>query len=361
MSDNRRTYRRIMLSLKQLYPKQLTGRQARHLNTMAAMIAGIVLSKSSQLEQIACKIPDDTQVESRVKRFTRFNQNSMIDAETYFIPFIMPLIAALASGGTVTVAMDGSETGRNCMTLMVSIIYRKRAIPIAWVTVTGKKGHLPEETHVELFKQVQALFPETCHVVFLGDGEFDGVTLLAAIEAAGWEYVCRTAKNRIINDDGDVFALSEMALVPGDCIDIPDVRITHYNYGPVMVLAWWRKGYKEPMYLVTNMECGTEACQWYRRRFRIETCFSDQKSRGFNLQKSHLSDPERIQRFLLAICLAYTWDIYLGVKVRNNNAIMRQIHRTDRCDLSLFQLGLRYLEYLLSHGLSLPFSLMLPA
>ena len=37
MSDNYRIYRRIMSSLRQLYPKRLTGNQARHMNTTAGM------------------------------------------------------------------------------------------------------------------------------------------------------------------------------------------------------------------------------------------------------------------------------------------------------------------------------------
>jgi hypothetical protein len=350
-----------MSSLRQLYPHQLTARQARHLNTMAAMISGIVLAQSSHLERIARKIPEKTQVESRIKQFTRFNQNQQIAAEAYYLPFLEMLIAGLATSGSITLAMDGSETGRNCMTLMVSLIYRKRALPIAWLTVRGKKGHLAEAVHIKLLKKVQALFPQESHVVFLGDGEFDGIDLQAAIAAAGWEYVCRTARNRIINDDGDQFALSDIALAPGNCIDMPDVGFTYANYGPVMVIAWWCKGHKEPIYLVTNMECTAEACHWYRRRFRIETFFSDQKSRGFNLQKSHLADPNRLERFLIPACLAYIWMIYLGVKVQANTAIMQLIHRVDRCDLSLFQLGLRYLQHLLNYEEPVPFSLAIPA
>jgi len=187
---------------------------------MAAMISGIVLAQSSQLERIARKIPEKTQVESRIKRFTRFNQNQQVAAEAYYLPFLERLIAGLATTGSITLAMDGSETGRNCMTLMVSLIYRKRALPIAWLTVRGKKGHLAEAVHIKLLQQVQALFPQESHVVFLGDGEFDGIHLQAAITAAGWEYVCRTARNRIINDDGDQFALSDIALAPGNCIDM---------------------------------------------------------------------------------------------------------------------------------------------
>jgi len=30
------------------------------------------------------------------------------------------------------------------------------------------------------------------------------------------------------------------------------------------------------------------------------------------------------------------------------------IHRTDRCDLSLFTLGKRFLKYILKNGLSIP-------
>ncbi len=68
MSDNRRCYRAIHQALKPWYPGEPTGNQARHLNTLAAFISGMVGSKSSQLPGIATKIPDGAQPESRVKR-----------------------------------------------------------------------------------------------------------------------------------------------------------------------------------------------------------------------------------------------------------------------------------------------------
>lgn len=73
-----------------------------------------------------------------------------------------------------------------------------------------------------------------------------------------------------------------------------------------------------------------------------------QHCRSALLQRSHLRDPERLDRFLMATCLAYIWMIYLGVKVHKNKADLRLFHRADRCDLSLFQLGLCYLKYLLN-------------
>ena len=48
MSDNLRQYRAIRAALRQAYPGEPQGRCARHLTTLAAMISGIVASKSTQ-------------------------------------------------------------------------------------------------------------------------------------------------------------------------------------------------------------------------------------------------------------------------------------------------------------------------
>jgi hypothetical protein len=120
-------------------------------------------------------------------------------------------------------------------------------------------------------------------------------------------------------------------------------------------VAWWRKNYQEPIYLVSNVDLVEEVCHWYQKRFKIETFFSDQKSRGFNLHKSHLSDPDRLAKLMLAACLAYLWIVYLGVwSIQQKLHFV--VHRTDRCDLSLFQLGLRILEYLLDFNKPIPIS-----
>ena len=52
MSDNKTRYREIQTSLEKLYPTQPKGNFARNLNTLAAMISGIVGSKNTQLPKI---------------------------------------------------------------------------------------------------------------------------------------------------------------------------------------------------------------------------------------------------------------------------------------------------------------------
>jgi len=131
------------------------------------------------------------------------------------------------------------------------------------------------------------------------------------------------------------------------------VRFTEAAYGPIMLLCCWAKGYKDPLYLVTNIASADEACRLYAKRFRIETFFSDQKSRGFHLHKSPISESTRLSRLLMAACVAYIWLVSLGALCEQDDWV-RIIHRGDRCDLSLFQLGLRLLDYLLNEGCTIP-------
>ena len=358
MSDSLRRYRAIRDAVLQLYPSTLTARQARHLTTLAALISGIVGSRQTHLPAIASKLPDATKRESRVKRFQRWLTNPHVTAERYFLPFAHALVQSLAHCPLVLV-IDGSTVGRGCLALVVSLVYHGRALPLAWLVVAQHKGHVGVETHLALLEDVQALVPREATVIFLGDGEFDGPDLQAALTRLGWSYICRTAKNIQIQSAGEWLSLADVYVAPGQCVGLPDVRMTGHAYGPVLVIVWWGRDHREPLYLVTNLELVAEACWWYRKRFRIETFFSDQKSRGFHLQRSHLADPTRLARLLLAACLAYLWIIYLGV-VAHCDGWLGIIHRRNRCDLSLFQLGLALLDHLLNDSLPIPVAFQPP-
>ena len=354
MSDNLRRYRAIRNALTQAYPTPPTGNFARHLQTLAALISGIVGSKSTQLPTIATKVPDGTKPESRVKRCARWVDNDRILEEMYFLPYAEILLTHLALE-TLVLVMDGSVVGRDCTALMIHVISKGRALPLAWRVRQGPKGHFPEALHIAIVELMRELIPEGTPVVFLGDGEFDGTTLQETLNEAGWCYACRTAQSTVATWEGETFRLDTLGacMKPGTLIALKEVKFTRDAYGPVMVLSCWAKGYQEPLYLVSNMDAAEEACRYYQKRFRIETFFSDQKSRGFHIHKSHISDPQRLSRLLIAACLAYIWIVYLGSLCERDGWI-RIIHRRKRCDLSLFQLGMRLLEYFLNEESSIP-------
>ena len=354
MSDNLRRYRAIRNALTQAYPTPPTGHFARHVHTLAALISGIVGSKSTQLPSVATKIPDGTKPESRVKRFARWVDNDRILEEMYFLPYAETLLTHLALE-TLVLVMDGSVVGRGCAALMIHVIYKGRALPLAWRVRQGPKGHFPEELHIALVALMHACLPEGTQVVFLGDGEFDGTALQATLNEAGWSYACRTAQSTVATWEGETFRLDTLGacLKPGRLIELKEVHFTRDAYGPILLLCCWAKGYQEPLYLVSNLATAEEACRFYQKRFCIETFFSDQKSRGLHIHKSHISDPQRLSRLLIAACLAYIWMIYLG-SLCEKERWREIIHRRKRCDLSLFQLGLRILEHFLNEELPIP-------
>ena len=354
MSDNLRRYRAIRDALTQCYPGQPSGTVARHLRTLAALISGIVGSKSTELPHMAAKVPNGTKPDSRVKRFARWLDNPHILEEVYFLPYADVLLQHLA-WQTVVLVMDGSGVGRGCTALMIHVVYKGRALPLAWRVRHAPKGHFPEDLHIALVELVRELIPAGTKVVFLGDGEFDGIKLQETMHEAGWAYACRTSPGNTATWEAETFHVAELGacLKPGRLIELKEVAVTREAYGPVMLLCCWAKGYAEPLYLVSNMSSAEEAIDYYQKRFRIETFFSDQKSRGFNIHKSHLTDPQRLSRLLIASCLAYIWLVYLG-SLGNKERWQSIIHRRKRCDLSLFQLGLRLLEYFLNEELPIP-------
>jgi hypothetical protein len=237
MSDNLRRYRAIRDALAQCYPTSFQGNFARHLNTLAALISGIVGSKSSQLPHIATKVPDGTKPESRVKRLARWLDNDHIREEVYFLPYADVLLRHLALQ-TVVLVMDGSGVGRGCTALMLHVVYKGRALPLAWRVRQAPKGHFPEDLHIAVVALMREVIPEGATGVFLGDGEFDGTALQATLNEAGWSYACRTAMSTVATWEGEPFRLDTLGACskPGILIALQEVKFTRDAYGPVMVL-----------------------------------------------------------------------------------------------------------------------------
>ena len=155
----------------------------------------------------------------------------------------------------------------------------------------------------------------------------DGVRLFFRMIDAAFPDARMTIEDMIAEGDRVVWRFSLRATHTGSFQGIPatgrsvtitgmnivlvaDAQVTQARYGPVLALAIWDGEERAPLYLVSNLGDAETAVEWYRQRAQIETFFSDQKSRGFRIEKSHHGNPARLARMLLAACLAYLWMIY---------------------------------------------------
>jgi hypothetical protein len=359
MSDTYRRYRAIKQAIMQFYTPRPQGHREQHLTTLVALICGLTGGKHAHLPTIADHAPSNgaTQ-ESLIKRFTRFLKNDRQTVDGWFLPVAKELLTTLARQ-PIQLVMDGSVAGLGCLALMLSVVYHGRALPLCFLVVRAPKGHFPEDTHRALLAQVHSIMPEDAQVIFLGDGEFDGIELQADLRKNNWHYVCRTGSNILVRAYGIQFHVGDRGPARGQLLAVTPAWMTALEYGPLSILAIWEMQFKEPIYLVTNLADLDEAVQLYKKRPQIETFFSDQKSRGFNIHKSHLSEPARLCRLLIASCLAYLWIVYLGVCAMQDDW-MKRLHRQDRCDLSLFRLGLRLLARCLKDHIAIPSGFLVP-
>lgn len=357
MSDKIKVYTQVLKTLKKLMP---TAKQ-QYVVTLAMMISGIVIGKKAQLSKMSGEIPGQkAKPKSIEKRMRRFVKNERVNTTVLYMPFAEMILQQLAQH-TLYIAIDGSTVARGCMTIMVGVVYRQRLLPLAWVTYKGNKGHTTAERHIELLKLLQPLIPTGSDVVLLGDAEYDTVDMLEWIKnETDWNFVVRSAPQLLITQGETKQKLRDLRGEQGTISSLDKAYFTAKEFGPITAIAWWGKAYKKPIYLITNHADPEEACNFYKKRFKIETMFSDKKSRGFYIHKSHLSNPQRVARLILASCLAYLWMIYLGVTVMADEQKRCLIDRTDRVDKSLFRLGLDWLNYLLGHGHPFDVSFYLP-
>lgn len=360
MSDTYRRYSAIKRALMQFYRFLPGSHPEQHFNTLAALICGLAGGQHAHLSTIADHAPSNgAKQESLIERFRRFLKHDHQTIDGWFLPVAEQLLQTLATQ-PIQLVMDGSVVGRGCIALMLSVVYHGRALPLCWLVVSGAKGHFPEKMHQQLLSQVQALLPEGANVSFVGDGEFDGTNLQADLRRLNWRYVCRTASTIVVTACGVRFHVGDLGPPRGEMLAVTPAWMTAEQYGPISLLALWEQGCEQPLYLVSNMADLDVAVQLYKKRPHIETFFSDLKSRGFQIHKSHISDPKRLSRLLIACCLAYVWLVYLGVCALRDEW-RKRLHRQDRCDLSLFRLGLRLLARALKDDIPIPEGFLVPA
>jgi hypothetical protein len=358
MSDARRVNRAITD-----YLKQVLGGSVRdnHIHALTLMMTGLIQGKSSHFEKIGAKSGARAKYPSRVKQIHRFIKNKHVTYESHFLPFIEIVIASLGLT-EFRLSIDSSKVGQNCLMLTSGLVYKKRVIPLAWMVYKGKKGHSSAEKQLALWEQVRNLLPEGAIVIVTGEAEFDGTEVIGWIKAQPtWDYACRTAKNSQVRPQKEVEwqALEDIAPPPGENRQVNALYFTRQDAGPVNIAFIWNEKEQEHIYLVTRAKTLAETRRWYRRRFKIETLFADAKSRGFGLDKSGIRHAARMERFVIAVFLAYIWMIYLGVLVIQTGKL-DLIVRTDRFMHSLFQLGRFYLDRVLEEDWKIPVSLQLP-
>jgi hypothetical protein len=321
------------------------------------MVSGLLTSQHVSLTKIADHQEGNIQTMSQVRRSERWLRNEWIDSETFYAPFILRVLDKIIEiQKELIVVIDGSVIGRGCQVLMLSVLWKGKAIPIVWKVVQSPKGHFPESDHIALITELEAILVNLPKVrcVVLGDGEYDGGDWVEKLKAMGVEYVLRTSKDRTFKEanSGEIFQGKDLSVGQETTMHIPDCQLS--DGVKTNFVIWHERRFKEPIYLITNQDLALMATGYYRKRFKIETLFKDFKSEGFNLDKSKMSQPDRLNRLLIICAIAYVWLIGLGGSIQTKKSWIRRVYKPQKEIFNLFTVGKRLFKYLIKNHLRIP-------
>lgn len=331
------------------------GQRITQVRTFVWLLVGIYQSRSVTLSRIAGKIPGRAKLTSATRRLERLLANPAIHVRSWYEPVARQWLTAQArSLQQIRLIVDGSKIGFGHQLLIVSLAYRKRAIPIAWTWVPYVKGHSPVRQQLALLAYVHRLLPAGIAVVLVGDSEFGSVEVLRHLDRWRWDYVVRQKKSvhvcLIGSDPWQDFG--SFVTKPGQSVWLGKAYLAEKEIYPVYLLVHWKVGEEEPWCLATNLPDRRLSLQAYRLRMWIEEMFGDLKRHGFDLESTMLRSFIRLSRLTLAVALLYDWLITIGTEIIHQG-YRHLVDRKDRRDLSIFQIGLRMIERLLVNSLPL--------
>jgi len=321
--------------------------------TLALLVTGLFLGRNVQFWELALWMPIPIQLTSAVRRFERFVADPAVDAAALFEPFVLAMQASLGCE-TAYVILDCTQTGTQCRTLVAALAYHETVLPLAWQSLCGKKGHVKGEFQKALLTKIYPYLKQHQHVVVLGDAEYSNEPVISWLQSVHWDFVLHIKANCLVRTTDDpawqpVQELLETSqLGQGQVKHWEQACFTQANrLADLTITIHWGAGEDEPLCLVSNLAASRQPHLIYERRFWIETLFGSYKSRGFGLARTHLTDPAHIDRLILAIAIATCITLGLGTQLVLDKKTY-WVDRSERRDLSLFQIGWRWLYRLLA-------------
>ena len=353
MSSSRKLYQSFSAQLTDLFDWQ----RPEHRKVLAWLMVGIFVGKDVCLDRLGLHLPREAKPESVGQQFRRWLKNDSIDPRLIYDPVARSIIQRLRCR-PLHIQLDRVQIKQRQNVLMMSVWYRKRAIPLAWIAL-DHRGNSHYDHWRELLDYLASLLDAhemaDCAVIILADREFGSVQRLRDVARRGWWYAIRLKGSVSFYDPAwgqpfDWLTLNAIAPDKGTQFALTDIKITKGALYNTHLACAWAVGSDEPWFIATNMAHPIRALKAYRRRFGCEEFFSDLKKRGFNWEDSMIRDTARFSRLILALALLTVFLIILGRRLRQRQADLEITSPSHRRRLSLFQAARRWLKRRLTLG-----------
>lgn len=237
----------------------------------------------------------------------------------------------------------------NINILMLGIAYKNMAIPIMF-KMLDKRGNSHTEERIELMKQFIGWFGKDCIDCLLADREFIGDDWLNYLNNNGIRYYIRLRNNFKVycfdkNQEKPVFWLFNRLKINEFCHHPKIVRM-HGVLCYVSGLKVVNKDGKTDFLILVSFNKPQQALDYYKRRWEVETLFKAMKSSGFNIESTHVTDIERLEKLFMLVMIAIVWCYKVGDYLHTEvKEIKIKTHK--RRATSVFKYGLEYINNVL--------------
>jgi Transposase DDE domain len=314
------------------------------LETLVCLIGLFVRFGSVCLWRLAAHAGDDVQTGSHRRRFYRFFQFVTLDQGA-----VVRLVLSVLGVGNrpVVLVMDRTnwQFGKiEINILMVCVVWQGIGIPLIW-TLLPHAGNSSTQVRQDLLGRLLNAAPDLKIAHLIGDREFIGEAWMAWCKGRGIPFILRLRENQRITRTGHApcslsflarsIGRGERLIVRGSCLLGADdqgvpVRIALMRLPSNEILALACSGHPH------------KALALYRERWQIEMLFGNLKTRGFNLEDTHLTNPKKLQLLLALLAIATAW-----IAAAARKAIAQKPLPTNKKGKtqSIFAIGIQYIRH----------------
>lgn len=318
--------------LKAALAEHLAWHGAR-LSFLAQFLLALFKVRSVNLAEIAEGFSGPAQVASHYKRLQRFFRGFTVNDG----PWARLLVRLFPVGdGPWMLTLDRTnwQFGKAEINfLILGIAHQGMALPILW-TVLDKPGNSDTAERIALLRRFLDLFGSASIKALLADREFVGEEWLEWLQAEHIPFYLRLKRNTLIPNAWNKRLRADVLfqnLRPGQARYLDGRRPV---WGCFVHLSALRLDDGELLLIASSGVPQADAFTAYAQRWEIETLFGALKSRGFNLETTHLTQPDRLSTLLALLALAFAWTYRAGETLATQAPIPQKKRSTGRSSRS---------------------------
>jgi len=318
------------------------GLSQSRLETLAVFLIALVQGRTVNLSHVASQFPGSACLASNYRRLQRFFQYVRLDQAV----IARLIIGMLELSRPKCLALDRTNWkvgSKDINILVLAIVTRRFRLPLLW-SVSSHQGSSSCAERIALLRRYLALFEPNSIELLLADREFTGLEWIKFLIEHKIPFAIRAKEElRFALADGRVWSLSTLlrnkrARTTPHVLDI----VLPATGLPLRLAAKQIKG-DEWLIVLTNHADPKRAMRTYRKRWAVECLFADAKTRGLNLEDTHLTIPAKVETLTAVVALAMTWAYRSATCAMGVKAIKRKTH--GRRYKSWFRIGLDALRH----------------